>query len=140
MGKQNETGIAQEEQKRYFPSVANISIASNISISDAFNMADMVIHHGGYGSCISQLVYAKASVIIPTNSEREYNARMCEKLGLGICIPFENANPDILKNSVHNVLRDKFYINCAMKYNSLLKERKYPTAGDMIEKILFSLK
>jgi UDP:flavonoid glycosyltransferase YjiC (YdhE family) len=136
MGSQDEITIAKKVKENYQPFITNLTITTGISGSDAHNLADMIIHHGGYGSCISQLVYAKASLILPTNSEREYNARMCEKLDLGICIPIENANSSIIKEAIKNVLFDKKYINAAVKYNSLISERKYPTAGEIIEKAL----
>jgi UDP:flavonoid glycosyltransferase YjiC (YdhE family) len=38
-------------------------------------LSDVLIHHGGYGSCQTALHAGKPSVILPTYSERESNAR-----------------------------------------------------------------
>jgi UDP:flavonoid glycosyltransferase YjiC (YdhE family) len=136
LGLQDEVSLALEEYNQYSPTIANIAITTDVSISEAFNMSDMVIHHGGYGSCIGQLAYARASVMIPTNSEREYHARLCEKLGLGISIPIEDVNLDIFRDAVFNVLKKVDYTNKALECNTLLKDSQYPTADEFIIKLL----
>jgi hypothetical protein len=44
---------------------------------------DLVIHHGGYGSCQTALLAGKPSLVIPTYSERESNARRIAACGAG---------------------------------------------------------
>jgi len=44
---------------------------------------DLMIHHGGYGSCQTSLYSGTPSVIIPTFSERESNARRVAAVGAG---------------------------------------------------------
>ena len=44
---------------------------------------DLMIHHGGYGSCQTGLFCGTPAVIIPTFSERESNARRVALLGAG---------------------------------------------------------
>lgn len=43
--------------------------------------ADLLVHHGGYGSCQTGLHAGKPAVILPTYSERESNARRLAALG-----------------------------------------------------------
>lgn len=43
--------------------------------------ADLLIHHGGYGSCQTGLYAGKPAVILPTYSERLSNARRLEAAG-----------------------------------------------------------
>jgi len=43
--------------------------------------SDLLIHHGGYGSCQTGLVTGTPAVIIPTYAERESNARRIAALG-----------------------------------------------------------
>ncbi|CAM4474801.1 glycosyltransferase [Paenibacillus tarimensis] len=43
--------------------------------------AKLYIHHGGHGSCLSSMLHAVPSLIVPTHSEREYNARNLWKQG-----------------------------------------------------------
>jgi UDP:flavonoid glycosyltransferase YjiC (YdhE family) len=45
--------------------------------------SDLLIHHGGYGSCQIGLYAGKPALIIPTYSERESNARRVALLGAG---------------------------------------------------------
>ncbi len=45
--------------------------------------SDLLIHHGGYGSCQTGLYTGTPAVIIPTFSERESNARRVAALGAG---------------------------------------------------------
>src|SRR5260370_17992237 len=45
--------------------------------------SDVLIHHGGYGSCQTGLCMGKPAVIIPTYTERESNARRIAALGAG---------------------------------------------------------
>ncbi len=51
--------------------------------------SDVLIHHGGYGSCQTGLYAGKPAVIIPTYSERESNARRIAALGAGAIVPVE---------------------------------------------------
>jgi MGT family glycosyltransferase len=44
---------------------------------------DLLIHHGGYGSCQTGLYAGKPALIIPTYSERESNARRVADQGAG---------------------------------------------------------
>jgi UDP:flavonoid glycosyltransferase YjiC (YdhE family) len=45
--------------------------------------SDLLIHHGGYGSCQTGLYTGTPAIIIPTFSERESNARRIAALGAG---------------------------------------------------------
>jgi MGT family glycosyltransferase len=45
--------------------------------------SDLLIHHGGYGSCQTGLYTGKPALIIPTYSERESNARRIAAQGAG---------------------------------------------------------
>jgi UDP:flavonoid glycosyltransferase YjiC (YdhE family) len=45
--------------------------------------SNLMIHHGGYGSCQTGLYTGTPAVIIPTFSERESNARRVAALGAG---------------------------------------------------------
>ncbi len=44
---------------------------------------DLMIHHGGYGSCQTSLYTGTPAVIVPTFSERESNARRVAAVGAG---------------------------------------------------------
>jgi MGT family glycosyltransferase len=48
--------------------------------------SDLLIHHGGYGSCQTGLYTGTPALIIPTFSERESNARRIAAQGAGVCV------------------------------------------------------
>src|SRR5215510_1678795 len=52
--------------------------------------SDLLIHHGGYGSCQTGLYAGKPAVIIPTYSERESNARRVVATGAGALVRVEH--------------------------------------------------
>ena len=55
--------------------------------------SDLLIHHGGYGSCQTGLYTGTPAVIIPTYSERESNARRVAAVGAGdLIVPTADAS------------------------------------------------
>ncbi len=83
--------------------------------------SDLLIHHGGYGSCQTGLYMGKPAVIIPTYSERESNARRIAALGAGAFVPVEIASGkkrvhvDELRATVKRVLADPSYAENARR-------------------------
>jgi UDP:flavonoid glycosyltransferase YjiC (YdhE family) len=75
--------------------------------------SDLLIHHGGYGSCQTGLCTGTPSVVIPTYSERESNARRVAALGAGeFLLPVEGprgrkrVSAEELRGLVRRVLAD----------------------------------
>jgi MGT family glycosyltransferase len=74
--------------------------------------SDLLIHHGGYGSCQTGLCMSKPAVIIPTYAERESNARRIAALGAGVMVPVEHdrgkkrVRVEALRATVRRVLTD----------------------------------
>ena len=55
--------------------------------------SDLMIHHGGYGSCQTGLFTGTPSLVIPTYSERESNARRVAAVGAGdFVLPISDAS------------------------------------------------
>ncbi len=77
--------------------------------------ADLLIHHGGYGSCQTSLWAGKPSVIIPTFSERLSNAKRLERVGAAILVEptidrgRKSVAPDALHRAVVTALSDPRY-------------------------------
>ncbi len=63
---------------RYVPYVPGLAMAER---------SDLLIHHGGYGSCQTGLFTGTPAVIIPTFSERESNARRVAAAGAAEFLP-----------------------------------------------------
>ena len=102
---------------------------------------DLLIHHGGYGSCQTGLYAGKPAVIIPTYSERESNARRIAALGSGAVLAVDtsrrekSASVDELRNLVRRVLGDPSFSSNARRIGEKL--RAYggvAQAADLIEK------
>jgi UDP:flavonoid glycosyltransferase YjiC (YdhE family) len=89
--------------------------------------SDVLIHHGGYGSCQTGLYAGKPSVIIPTFSERESNARRIAALGAGAIVPIDMApgekrvNVEELRAAVKRVLTDPSFRNNARQIGERLR-------------------
>ncbi len=85
--------------------------------------SDLMIHHGGYGSCQTGLYTGTPAVIIPTFSERESNASRIAATGAGdFILPAtddtgRNKRIDIkeLQAKVNHVLSDTSYKENAMR-------------------------
>jgi UDP:flavonoid glycosyltransferase YjiC (YdhE family) len=74
--------------------------------------SDVLVHHGGYGSCQTGLYAGKPAVILPTYSERESNARRLEALGAAVIVPVEivrgkkRVRAEELRSAIRRVLAD----------------------------------
>jgi MGT family glycosyltransferase len=78
--------------------------------------SDLLIHHGGYGSCQTGLYTGTPAVIIPTYSERESNARRIAAVGAGgFLLPTQAASrqkrvpAEELRAKIRQVLSDPAY-------------------------------
>jgi UDP:flavonoid glycosyltransferase YjiC (YdhE family) len=95
--------------------------------------SDLLIHHGGYGSCQTGLFMGKPAVIIPTFSERESNARRVASLGAGIVVPVEIVSgkkcvsPEATRGAVRNALTDPHFTENAKRVSATL--RRYDGAS-----------
>ena len=89
--------------------------------------SDLLIHHGGYGSCQTGLYMGKPAVIIPTFSERESNARRVAGVGAGAFVRVENGeggkhvNVESLKVMIRRVLSDPSYAENAQRVSRRLR-------------------
>jgi UDP:flavonoid glycosyltransferase YjiC (YdhE family) len=66
--------------------------------------SDLLLHHGGYGSCQTGFWTGTPAVVLPTFSERESNARRVAALGAGEMVPVA-AGPDHVKTVDEERLR-----------------------------------
>ena len=90
--------------------------------------SNLMIHHGGYGSCQTGLYTGTPAVIIPTFSERESNARRVAALGAGdFIVPMVNASKQKhvdaaeLRAKVRQVLTDPSFTQNARRISEKLK-------------------
>ena len=89
--------------------------------------SDLLIHHGGYGSCQTGLYMGKPAVIIPTLSERESNARRVAAVGAGVIVPVKLAGgkkqvcPRATRDAVRKVLGDLSFAENAQRVSERLR-------------------
>jgi MGT family glycosyltransferase len=102
--------------------------------------SDLLIHHGGYGSCQTGLYTGTPAVIIPTFSERESNARRVAALGAGeFILPTTRGrkkyvSPETLRATVRRVLSEpSFSANARRVSGSMRVFGGAPGAVDLIE-------
>jgi UDP:flavonoid glycosyltransferase YjiC (YdhE family) len=103
------------------------------------NRSDLLIHHGGYGSCQTGLYAGKPAVIIPTYSERYSNARRLSDVGAARIVPVEYVGrrkhvcAKSLRAAVEEVLGDPSFGDNARRLGGRL--RSYGGATRAVELI-----
>ena len=102
--------------KGILPLPANFRYESFVPGLAMARRSDLLIHHGGYGSCQTGLYTGTPAVIIPTYSERESNARRVAAVGAGdLVVPTKDAlgkkhvRVEELRAKVKQVLSDPSY-------------------------------
>ncbi len=102
--------------------------------------SDLLIHHGGYGSCQTGLIAGKPAVILPTYSERESNARRLAAAGAAALVNVDagakekSASADDLRATVRRVLADPSFARNAKRLGESLRAHGgAPHAADLIE-------
>ncbi|HSD84763.1 MAG TPA: nucleotide disphospho-sugar-binding domain-containing protein [Anaerolineae bacterium] len=104
--------------------------------------SQLLIHHGGYGSCQTGLYAGTPAVIIPTYSERESNARrLCAVGAAEYLVPTvtssgrkKQVSPDELRAKAKHVLATPSYAENTRRLSAKLQARGGVTyAADLIE-------
>jgi len=113
--------------KSVLPLPANFRHAAFVPGLAMAEKSDLIIHHGGYGSCQTGLYAGTPAVIIPTYSERESNARRVAAVGAG---DFELPTADDsgkkvdveeLRAKIEHVLADPSYKENAVKISKKMR-------------------
>lgn len=81
------------------------------------------------------LKYGKPSLIIPTHSEREYNARAMERLEVSRMLAINNLTPKSLQENLQELLCNKSY-----RANSLAWKNKIEKDDERINKFIEMIK
>ncbi|UCD24137.1 MAG: hypothetical protein JSW51_14100 [Gemmatimonadota bacterium] len=112
----------------FAPLPGNFRFASYVPGLTMAEKCDLMIHHGGYGSCQTGLYAATPAVIIPTFSERESNARRIAALGAGeFVLPQtddagrKHIDLKEFRTKVKRVLSDSAYVENARRCSELFR-------------------
>lgn len=84
----------------------NVSVVDWVPVEVAYEKSDLVVHHGGHGSCVAALKYGVPSLIVPTHNEREYNARVMQRIGCADFIPKHEVTADRMLGACERLLTD----------------------------------
>jgi len=114
--------------QKYLPLPSNFYFCRYLPAILTASKCDLMIHHGGYGSCQTALYTGTPSLIIPTFSERESNARRISALGAGEVIRIKSYNGKEkqidgkqFEELFDKVFTDPYYKNNAIYYGNKLK-------------------
>jgi UDP:flavonoid glycosyltransferase YjiC (YdhE family) len=130
--------------EKYLPLPQNFHFEKYIPGLFLAQKCDLMIHHGGYGSCQTGIYAGIPAVIVSTFSERESNARRIASLGAGeyILPVADNSRKKIIdvdefKSKVRRVLENESYRENAQQQSKILKSYGGPQkAADLIENFL----
>ena len=103
----------------------NIQIVDWVPAAKLIKKCHLTIHHGGHGSCMLNIINGVPAIIIPTFSEREFNARQFNELGVGNFIPLNELNGKSLYAEAERIICDKAYTIKASEWAEVLKKRNY---------------
>jgi MGT family glycosyltransferase len=116
----------------------NVHFTSYVSGVLAAEYSDVMIHHGGHGSCMTTILTGTPSLTIPTWAEREFNARRLQEVGGGRVMPPEEVTGSALAETVRAMMT-----NGDMDKASALKESVFAThlggaerAAELIRQLL----
>ncbi len=134
--------------KKFLPLPKNFTHADYLPGLAMAERCDLMIHHGGYGSCQTGLYTGTPAVIIPTFSERESNARRVAAAGAAeFALPGGNpfgalwgkwgADPVEVREKTWRVLNTSSYQENARRVSQKLKASGGSSAAaDLIEQMM----
>lgn len=103
----------------------HITVTDWVPASAITRRCGLMIHHGGHGSCMLGLMNAVPSIVIPTVSEREYNARQLKELEGCSMIKPDEINPERLYRTSQHVYQNEEMIQSLKKWKKQVEERNY---------------
>ena len=134
----------QERPKDLPPPPNNFREANYLPGVSLAKRSDLMVHHGGHGSCMTGAYAGTPSLIIPTYSERESNARRLAGLGVAeLMIPLvdetgeKHVNSKAFKELVFKMLSDPQYKTSAAALSKRMENYIDPEGiADRIEALL----
>lgn len=116
----------------------NIHICNWLPIEQAYSNSKFIVCHGGHGSCMGLFQYKVPALIIPTHTEREYNARLVEAVGAGISIPYDDITERKMEQAMRRLLLDSKYKDNTVHFNQVINSR-YHDGVALAAKYILSL-
>lgn len=116
--------------------LSRVDVVDWIPMEVAYPRSRLVIHHGGHGSCMGIFQYGVPGLILPTQTEREYNARAVADLGCGSYVCKDDVNDKTIAGAVRTLLSDRTALERAQSFRSMLSSRYPNSAGHAVDIIL----
>ena len=123
-GKEDER-IGKEILKEEYPDCNNIMVTDFVPMKFAYSKAGIVIHHGGHGSCLAQTRYCTPSLIIPSHSEREYNAWLFNRLNFAEVLTLDLLSAENICNKIDLLSNTDLYRNRLIEFNKKVEHEDY---------------
>lgn len=82
----------------------NVHFTSYVSGVMAAEHSDVMIHHGGHGSCMTTILTGTPSLVIPTWAEREFNAKQLQDVGGGRVMSPDEVTGSALAETVNAMM------------------------------------
>ena len=101
---------------------SNFIVRNYVSQLEILKQADVFITHGGMNSTNEGLYYDVPLVLVPQSGDQPFVAKRVEELGAGIIIEKDKVTPEILKQSVVNILSDSNFRMNSKKIGESLRE------------------
>lgn len=116
---------------KFIPS--NFIVRNHVSQLEVLKHTDVFITHGGMNSTSEGLYYDVPLILIPQSADQPAVANRVAELGAGIAIRKDKVTPELLKQSVANILSDNnFKINSGKIGKSLREAGGYKKGVDEI--------
>ena len=115
--------------RRFLPLPPNFHHETYVPGVAMAERSELLIHHGGYGSCQTGLYTGKPALVIPTYSERESNARRIADQGAGdYVLPKSDVtgrkkqvSAEEVRTKVFNILKDSSFAENAKRIRERMK-------------------
>ena len=101
---------------------SNFIVRNYVSQLEVLKIADVFITHGGMNSTNEGLYYDVPLILIPQFIDQPSVANRVAELGAGIVIEKDNVTPEVLKQSVVNILSNNNFKTSSEKIGKSLRE------------------
>lgn len=113
----------------------NVKMVDWLPVEQAYSLCDIIIHHGGHGSCMANFKYGRPALILPTHTERNYNAHRMQDLQTGIIVQKEHFSAQSLLAGIQQLLEDKKYTQVVTDYQTMIQTRYHHSVSNAVNYI-----
>ncbi len=117
--------------------LCRVDICDWLPMELAYTSSRLVVHHGGHGSCMGLFQYGVPGLVLPTQTEREYNARAVAELKCGSFVPRSDINSSSIRESIYSLLENQATVDNVKGYQQLLAS-KYPHSAESAADIVLA--